>query len=189
MRFIYLMAALFLFMIPCHAEETKPFSRTLSLQGISFKISSTNSGSLNKLNIVPDGLKEINKPIEREIEGNVNGAEIADLNSDGSPEIYIYVTSAGSGSYGSLVAYAVNQKKSLSEIFLTDIMTDPKLSKGYMGHDEFAVVENSLARRFPIYKDGDINSRATGGTRQIEYKLLPGEAGWVLRVKKSTDFK
>ena len=53
-----------------------------------------------------------------------------------------------------------------------------------MGHDEFAVVENVLARRFPVYKEGDSNANPTGGTRQIQYKLKAGEAGWVLRVDK-----
>jgi hypothetical protein len=32
------------------------------------------------------------------------GAHVADLDSDGSPEIYIFTTSAGSGSYGGLIA-------------------------------------------------------------------------------------
>ena len=48
--------------------------------------------------------------------GSVSGAEVADPNADGSPKVY--VTSAGSGSYGSLVAYAANHRKSLSEIVL-----------------------------------------------------------------------
>ncbi len=53
---------------------------------------------------------------------------------------------------------------------------DKEASIGYMGHDEFAIIETSLARRFPIYKDGDTNNDPTGGTRQIEYKLKDGEA-------------
>ena len=36
-------------------------------------------------------------------------------------------------------------------------------------------------RRFPIYKPGDANAKATGGERQICYKLKAGEAGWILR--------
>ena len=170
-------------------EETKDYSKTLSLQGATFNLKATKLGSINNLNILAEYSGHKIFESNREIEGTLQAAEAADLNSDGSPEIYIYLTSAGSGSYGSLVAYAVNKKKSLSEIFLPDIMAGPKLSKGYRGHDEFSIVENSLARRFPIYKDSDTNSKPTGGIRQIEYKLLPGEAGWVLRVKNSTDFK
>lgn len=157
------------------------FDQTLSLQGVSFHVTCPNQGSINALRIEPQGLKKDNTAISREIEGTVTGAEIGDLNVDGSPEIYVYVTSSGSGSYGSLVAYATNKKKSLTEIYLPSIQDDPNASKGYMGHDEFALIESSLARRFPIDKDGDTNSSPTGGTRQVQYKLKAGEAGWILK--------
>ena len=61
-------------------------------------------------------------------------------------------------------------------------------SKGYMGHDQFAVGEGSLLRRFPIYKAGDANAKPSGKTRQLQYKLKAGEAGWMLKVGKVTDF-
>lgn len=166
----------------------KPFQDTLTLNGITFAVTCTNQGSINKLTITPIGLKEDNRPIEREIDGSVYRAEVADLNIDRSPEIYIYVTPTGSGSYGSLIAYSSNRNRSLSEIHLPDLATDKASGQGYMGHDDFAVVENVLARRFPVYKPGDTNAKPTGGMRQIEYKLEPGEAGWVLRVKKVTNF-
>lgn len=52
-----------------------------------------------------------------------------------------------------------------------------------MGHDEFQVVENSLVRRFPIYKDGDSNAKPSGKMRQLQYKLKAGEAGWLLKLE------
>ncbi|NDE35060.1 MAG: hypothetical protein EB012_09435, partial [Gammaproteobacteria bacterium] len=115
-------------------------------------------------------------------------AEVSDLNADGSPEIYVYVSSAGSGSYGTLVAYSANKKKSLSEIYLPPLEETPKAMKGYMGHDEFAVIESSLARRFPLYKDADTNSAPSGGMRQIQYKLKAGEAGWILKIHRIDQF-
>jgi hypothetical protein len=57
-----------------------------------------------------------------------------------------------------------------------------------MGHDEFAVVENVFVQRFPIYRDGDTNAKPTGGTRQMQYKLVPGEAGWVLKVDRVVEY-
>ena len=115
------------------------FDRTLELLGIRFHITCANAGSLNMLQILPAGLEIDNSPIREEIDGTVSGAEVADLNGDGSPEIYVYVTSAGSGSYGSLVAYSANRRKSLSTIYLPPISNDPDLARGYMGHDRFAV--------------------------------------------------
>lgn len=102
----------------------KAYNRTLELQGIRFVVSCANEGSLNILHIVPTGLEKDNSPIVREINGTVTGAEVADLNVDGSPEVYVYVTSAGSGSYGSLVAYSANRRRSLSEIYLPPIAED-----------------------------------------------------------------
>ena len=88
--------------------------------------------------------------------------------------------SDGSGSYGSLVAYAANRRKSLSEIYLPPLLQDEVASKGYMGHDAFEIGEGVLLRRFPVYTSADSNARPTGGVRQPEYRLIPGETGWLL---------
>ncbi|MDP4847944.1 MAG: PliI family lysozyme inhibitor of I-type lysozyme [Akkermansiaceae bacterium] len=173
------------------AEEAAPakgFDKKLSLQGLTFQVKCPNEGSLNKLTITPTGLEGENKPIVVEVDGSVTGAEVEDLDANGFPEIYVYVTSAGSGNYGSLVAYAANQKKSLTEIFLPDLGEDRVNSKGYMGHDQFAVGEGSLLRRFPLYKAGDSNANPTGKTRQLQYKLRAGEAGWILRLDKVVEY-
>lgn len=170
------------------APASKAFERTLELQGISFRVSCPNDSSLNKLTVAPSGLEADNSPITREIDGIVTAAEIADINVDNSPEIYIYVQSAGSGSYGSLVAYSANRRKSLSEISLPAVADDPKLRAGYQGHDEFAVVENTFVQRFPIYSAGDANASPTGKTRQLQYKLTPGEAGWKLKLDRAVEF-
>jgi len=185
----FLVAAVSLY--PCTAvaaDQERGFDQTLNLNGIGFHVTCPNEGSLNQLEINPSGLEIDNSVIKREIEGSVPKAEIADINGDGSPEIYIYINSAGSGSYGELVAYSANNKKSLSEIYLPPLEEDTENSRGYMGHDEFSVVESSLARRFPIYKEGDINAKPTGGMRQLQYKLVAGEAGWVLKLVNSTSF-
>ncbi len=168
------------------AEQGGAFDKTLSLNGISFHITCPNEGSLNPLTIVPSGLTIDNSTIKKEeIDGSVRGAEVADLNGDGFPEIYIYINSAGSGSYGSLVAYGSNNNKSLSEIYLPPLEEDAKNSKGYMGHDEFTVMEGNLVRRFPIYKNTDSNVNPTGGMCQLQYELVPGEAGWILQLINS----
>lgn len=126
------------------------FDKNLELQGIRFHVTSENKGSVNNVRIVTSGLATDNSPVEQKIDGTGSNAEVADNNADGSPEIYVYVTSAGSGSYGSLVAYSANQRKSLSQIYLPPWTQSKKLSKAYMGHDEFAVVEGLLVRRFPV---------------------------------------
>lgn len=167
--------------------QTKAFAKTLKLRGVTFTVKSPNRSTGNKVTVTTRGLTR-NTTLVRDVDGRVTGAEVADINVDGYPELYIYATSAGSGSYGSLIAFSSNKNKSLTDIFLPEITQGSKESVGYMGHDEFAVVESVLARRFPIYKPGDSNAKPTGGTRQFQYKLKAGEAGWVLYVDKVLEF-
>jgi len=164
------------------------FSQTVELNGISFRVTCPNNSSINILHVAPSGLAIDNTTIRQEIDGTVSGAEMADLNADGYPELYVYVTSAGSGSYGSLIAYGSNRNKSLSAIYFPSVSENQKSAKGYMGHDQFAVGEGALLHRFPIYREGDNNANPTGGMRQIQYKLTQGEAGWILNVDRILEY-
>ena len=163
-------------------------SCTLRQGGLSFELGTSGSGSITRLRVTPAGLTVVNEALETELDGTAYGAELADLDADGWPEIYVYVSSAGSGSYGSLAAYAVNNGKSMTPIYLPPLEQTPEALPGYMGHDEFAVVENRLVRRFPVYRESDTNSAPGGGTRQLQYRLAKGEAGWVLQVDRVVEY-
>ena len=173
---------------PAPTPAPTAFDKTLTLNGITFRVSAPNDSSAGTVTIGPSGLTVTNDTIIQEIDGTVVGAEIADLDVNGWPELYVFTQSAGSGSYGSVLGQAVNNGKSLSAIFLPDIAEDATLAQGYMGHDEFAIVENSLARHFPIYAPGDTNAAPSGKMRQVSYGLVAGEAGWLLRMRDVTEF-
>jgi hypothetical protein len=158
------------------------FDGTFQLQGVTFRVTCPNASSMNEMTLVTSGLVGAKGPITQEVDGIVTGAAVADVNSDGLPEIYVFVQSVGSGSYGSLVAYSANGKRSLSPIHFPPVSENPRISKGYMGHDAFAIVENRFVQRFPVYRPGDTNASPSGGMRQVRYLLVPGEAGWVLKV-------
>ncbi len=168
-------------MVASPSAWAEPFFARLVIQGVTFEVESPNEGSINLVTIRAETPEGALPSMAVEADGNVIGVDVADLNADGYPEVYVYVTSAGSGSYGSLIAYASNRNRSLSEINLPSLEDDPVLSEGYMGHDSFAVGEAVLLRRFPVYREGDTNAEPSGGTRQIEYKLEQGDSGWVLR--------
>lgn len=161
--------------------DKNSFNQTFKLHGIQFKVIAQGS----KLRIIPSGLKIDNLPIERDIEGVVTGADIGDINVDGSPEIYVYIKTKDKAA---LIAYSANNKKSLSEIYLPPFTDDLKLTKGYRGHDDVAMVEGIVALRFPIYKDNDTDAKPTGGWRQLQYKLTQGEASWVLKLDQVLEF-
>ncbi len=110
---------------------------------------------------------------------------VADLDGNGFDEIYIITTSAGSGSYGTVLGFASNRDKSLSMINFPEIREGDENFEGYMGHDTFKIEDQKLVRIFPIYKQGDNNQNPTGGTRKLVYGLYPGEAMWQLKVEKS----
>lgn len=174
--------------MPSMRTESGGFDHTLSLQGISFHVSSAKSGSRSLVRIEPHDLEGENTVIEKHVEGSVTGAEVADLNEDGSPEIYVYATSAGSGFHVSLIGYGANKRQSLSEIYLPSLQDDPRTSTGYMGHDEFRVVSNTLVRRFPVYREVDAKAQPTGSIRQVQYHLLAREACWALKPNKVLNF-
>ena len=168
-------------------KDQRPFQKILSSPKISYEVSATGSGSIQQLIVQPIGLTETNDKITLEIDGQVTNAEIADLNSDGYPELLVYTTSAGSGSYGNVIGFSPNNGKSLSQIYFPNVADNSKANSGYMGHDEFAVVENALVQKFPIYKKDDTNSNPTGGIRQIQYKLKDGEASRIFVIEKIVD--
>lgn len=173
----------------CDAESlVSPQGCRLIVDDIAFTVQTSDAGSINQMTVQTVGPGLDIQQFTHELDGNAQRAEIADLDANGWPEIYIYISSAGSGSYGSLVAYAVNNGKSITPIYLPPLTDNPEASAGYLGHDEFAVIENRLIQRFPIYLEGDTNSNPTGGTRQLQYKLVPGEAGWILETERIMEY-
>ncbi len=157
------------------------FDKTLELQGIGFRVQAGDG----QVTITPSGLEASNDPMTRAIDGQVKDAELADLDADGSPEIYVFVAPSSDGGPAGLVAFAANKRKSLSDIYLPPLAEDAEAADGYKGGDDIAVVENRLVRRFPLVgKDG----QPTGRTRQVVYRLSPGEAGWVLEKERVSEF-
>lgn len=161
------------------ATAAKGFDQTLEMFGVSFHVSSPNASNGNTVTIKPSGLSKDNSAFTDEITGVVLRAEVNDLNVDQSPEVYVYVKPPGDSARMQLVAYSANHKASLSSIYLPPIEDTPGAAQGFAGQDDMAVLEGVLARRFSI---GD------GKMRQLQYKLVPGEAGWLLKFDRMDEF-
>jgi hypothetical protein len=178
---LFLLAAICVF--PCLAA---PLEQTLEAGGFSVHITSPNTPGKNAITLQPKGLKSVNDPVTLGVEEMIASAFLEDADSDNSPEVFLILTNPGSGSHGKVLAFSTNGKKALTPIVIDE--PAPKHLEGYMGHDEFTVMENTLVRRFPIYKTGDTNASPTGGWRQFQYKLKPGEAAWHFRIDRIETF-
>jgi hypothetical protein len=96
----------------------------------------------------------------------------ADLNGDGSEEILLHSTAAGTGAYGQIRGVTVEGDSVFREIRFPEIDPEREIFKGYMGHDVFSIQGNTLNRVFPVYLPTDGNGQPTGGSRTIRYELL-----------------
>ncbi|QDO94814.1 hypothetical protein FNB79_12845 [Formosa sediminum] len=100
------------------------------------------------------------------IPGEIINAEIDDLNNDTFPEILIY-SASGMHKIGQVYGFSIHDEKSISKINISKTDEYLEAHSGYLGYDEFAMVEGTFIQRFPVYE----NNVATGLTRQIQYTL------------------
>lgn len=151
---------------PEQVDKTS-FSAVLNLQGVGFNVSAMPEGDLTTVTVRPFGLTASNEPSINNIDGEVTGAEVEDLNSDGSPELIIF-THDKKNNTGSVLGFSVNNKKSMSQVNFQPTNQNKKINEGYEGGDEFAVVETKLVQRFPV--------SGANKVRQVSYTLEEGEA-------------
>ena len=150
------------------------FEQELELQGISFEVHATEQNPYTTILIETEGLEIDSTPVTHQVDGGYIKSEIEDLNSDGWPELLVYFNSYGMEMKSFLIGYSVNNGKSMSRISMPELSEEA--AAGFQGQDEFAIVETSLVRRFPVYKLEDGKWIPSGKTRQIQYKLRDGEA-------------
>jgi hypothetical protein len=166
---------------PNNNSDVSSFSKDLQWDDDVFEVRSAD----HQLTIRTFGQDEGNEIFTHTIDGTVVGAESADLNHDGFPEVVVYVTSDGSGSYGSVIGYSSNNGKSMSEIYFPPAAENSKINQGYMGHDKFSTAEDALVQSFPVYRPGDTNAHPTGPTRQVQYALVEGEGARKFEVSRT----
>ncbi len=102
----------------------------------------------------------------------IKGACAGDLDGDGCPEITVFQGCAGSGSYGVVTTFELENGKVKS-------YTLPMLKcVGYEGHDSFKmdVSTGELIRKFPLYGKDNTNAEPLNGKHIIVYRF--GRKGW-----------
>ncbi|KAA9339617.1 hypothetical protein F0P96_03110 [Hymenobacter busanensis] len=152
------------------------FQKQLSRGDYSFAVQTLGTGSQRQLTLRAERLGRELAAATADIEGTVSDAVVTNLNNDDYPELLVFVTDAGSGSYGQLMGYEFLSRGRRN---LTLPELDGPLAAGYLGHDSFRVDGRTIIRSFPIYRPDDPNSTPSGGTRTIEY-VMPKKEGALL---------
>ena len=111
------------------------------------------------------------------VDGAVVGAQVGDLDNNRFPELYIYSTSDGSGSFGRVYAWQFLPDR---KVDITPANWRSPALNGYMGHDSLWIERDILCRKFPAYQSGDANAEPSGGFQMIRYKLQPAGSGFSL---------
>jgi hypothetical protein len=112
--------------------------------------------------------------IRGERDGMIAEVWLTDLGSDGALELVIALTSAGSGSYGSV---HVHRRRGDALVPVPVAPLDDPVPAGYMGHDTFSVEGGRLYRTFPVYAEGDPNASPSGGSARFRYSFAEGR--WI----------
>jgi hypothetical protein len=145
---------------------------TLKIGKVGYRVDCRNkSAEVNDLTVRPVGFDGGAREIAFPLHGRVWKAEIDDLNSDGYPDLVLYIYTDTAATFGTVYVFISAANKSITGCILPDAMMDGKINTGYKGHDTFVLMEGNLLQKFPIYKPGDDKDKPTGGTRAVLYQL------------------
>lgn len=156
------------------------YNKSLRFNIYTFSVTSADSGRVRELFVKAYRGQLLLTSFHIRVDGAVVGAEVADLDNDRFPELYVYSTSDGSGSFGRIYAWQFLPERK-ADITPANWQVSPV--DGYMGHDSLWVERNSLCRRFPLYHSGDANAEPSGGYRLMRYKLQSAGSGFSLIVE------
>lgn len=173
------------------ANAQKRFDSTMKVGKVGFRVYCNNrNAEKNLATISPVGFNKDTREVSIEVKGRINKAEVDDLNSDGFPDLVVYVYGGGDKHVGTVVGVSSDKNEGFAPIYFPDITDDPKLKAGYVGFDEFALMEGTLTRRFPVYSTTDTaNVKPTGVIRQVMYRVVADDRPGVQKFKVTRSYE
>jgi len=164
--------------IHVNGQKLAKYDSTLKIGKAGYRINCMNRlVDINNLNIRPIGFKTEAREVNLELKGRVVSAEIDDLNNDGFPDIVIYIIDKDNKPNVFSISSKNNER--LEPIYFPEISNDIEMRKGYRGQDEFKLVEGILFRKFPIFELDTNIKLPTNKVRQIMYRVVAGEQGYL----------
>ncbi len=148
-----------------------PFVRSLTFADYTFKLVSSKVAGIGSQFMEIEALRGSLLLTRFQVPtiGGVLGAEVADLDHNRFPELYIFTQATGSGSFGFVQGWQFLPQRRAA----VTIVGWERPAPGYMGHDSLWTENGVLCRRFPRYNPGDANAYPTGGTQTARYQLVP----------------
>jgi len=154
------------------------FDKSASYETITFRVTSPQAAEGNSFTITPAGLSVSNEPITMQVNGKVTEVMAQDIDGDNSPEAtVIFETAKGHRLAKVFTTFA---GKSFGEVNFPE-PEGKGLFDGYQGGDEYEMMENTFVRRFPLHGQA-------AKTRQLQFKLKPGEAMKRLVFDRQSDY-
>ncbi|KGE87910.1 MAG: hypothetical protein ACE362_13770 [Phaeodactylibacter xiamenensis] len=151
---------------------TGPFEEKLTEGTVSFIVESPNSSS-NYFTLNTEGMSVRNEETKMEINGAVVRAQLADLNQDSYPEVYIF-TRTDDGTK-EVYAFASYRNRSYGQIYMAEAENTAN-QRGREGVETFELTETALLRKFSTPQNGQRN----GNPQMITYALKKGETSYRL---------
>lgn len=111
---------------------------------------------------------------QAEHDGTIANVWLVDVTADGTLDLVITTTSAGSGAYGTVLLY-VQTAQGFVVHRVSPLTADQ--NTGYMGHDGIELRNGQLFRSFPLYRRGDTSAAPSGDTASYRYSLR--QRAWV----------
>jgi hypothetical protein len=160
------------------AAAAAQFDQSARYEKIGFRVTSAQAAEGNSFTITPSGLSVSNEPITLPVEGKVTAVMAQDIDGDNSPEAtVIFETAKGHRLAKVFTTFA---GKSFGEVNFPE-PEGKGLFDGYQGGDEYEMMENTFVRRFPLHGQ-------SAKTRQLQFKLKPGEAMKQLVFDRHADY-
>lgn len=151
--------------------QSRRADSTLKVGKVGYRYSCSNkSDDINEVDIRPIGFDGSAQASRLNIKGRVTGSAIDDLNNDGFPDLVLFTKGGVNAAFGDVYAIISIGNKSMMPAGLPDVQLDGKNREGYRGFDDFSLMEGTVLRKFPIYKQED-SLTATGGKRILQYRL------------------
>lgn len=157
--------------------QARKIDTIASIGSISYRVMCNNKyENENQVSVTPKGLGKDVNDFSLTIKGRLRKILVDDVNADGYPDLILCVYGGANGDMGSIAAITTNGNNAIQPAYFPDIYSNPKISQGYKGHEDFTIMVGTLTQSFPIYLPGDTDT-PTGGTRVVQYNIEKGEKG------------